>query len=292
MVSVIIPYYKNAQEIERSLMSVILQTYQDFEVIIVNDASPDWEEGLKIINSFGNSRIKTISHSINRNGATARNTGIKAAKGEYIAFLDADDEWLQGHLEDALHEFKEKGADIVYSQATVISENGTSVMPENGILKGQSISDYLFVQGAVIFTPSILIERKLALQNLFNPKLQRHQDYDFLLRCELSSPKIALVQKPNVIVHWEHNNPKAKGGTWDFSLQFAKAYKQYFTPVAYSRFIFKFVVLPLLEDRQVTQAAKLFFKYIKPFHLSLLNFYFVFSYSLFGEFKHPYKWKR
>ncbi len=80
---------------------MLAQSLQDFEVILVNDASPDWHKALPIIEAFNDARIKTISHTQNKNGAAARNTGILAAKGNYIAFLDADDEWLSNHLENS-----------------------------------------------------------------------------------------------------------------------------------------------------------------------------------------------
>ena len=92
MISIIIPYYNNVKQIKRTLESVLNQAFQGFEVLIVNDASPDWEEALPIINGFNDTRIKLLSHEFNRNGAAARNTGIKAANGDCIAFLDADDE--------------------------------------------------------------------------------------------------------------------------------------------------------------------------------------------------------
>ena len=292
MISIIIPYFKNANEIKRSLVGVLKQTYQNFEIIIVNDASADWEMGLQIINSFSDNRITTISHTNNQNGAAARNTGIKAAKGEYIAFLDADDEWLPAHLEDSLNKIKNENADISYCQAKVLSNSGVSVMPNEGIFVSQNISDYLFVQGAVMFTPTLVVRTTLAKQVFFNEKLRRHQDYDFLLRCEANQAKISFVNKPNVIVHWENNNPDAKGGTWDFSLQFALDYKKYFTSKAYSRFILKNCVLKLIADKKKTTAFKIFSKHINPTHLSKFNYYFILSYSLFGEFKYPYKWKK
>jgi len=292
MISVIIPYFKNANEIKRSLVGVLKQTYQNFEVLIINDASTDWEMGLQIINSFSDNRITTISHTNNKNGAAARNTGVKAAKGEYIAFLDADDEWLPAHLEDSLTKIKNENSDISYCQAKVSNKSGISVMPSKGIVKSQTISDYLFVQGAVMFTPTLVIKSSLAEKVLFNEELQRHQDYDFLLRCEANQVKVTFVNKPNVIVHWENNNPNTKGGTWDFSLQFALDYNKYFTPKAYSRFILKNCVLALIEEKKRKTAVKIFSRHINPTHLSKLNYYFILSYFLFGEFKHPYKWKK
>ncbi|PWD97764.1 glycosyltransferase family 2 protein [Marinilabilia rubra] len=292
MISIVIPYYNNAKHIDRTIKSVSAQSLQDFEVLIINDASPDWHKALPVIEAYNDERIKIISHEENKNGAAARNTGIKAAKGDYIAFLDADDEWLPNHLESALTTLKAKKSNLCYCQAIVLSKKGTSVMPTNGIKPNQRISDYLFVEGSVMFTPTLVVKSSLVRQVLFNDKLRRHQDYDFLLRCEAQGIKTSFVDKPNVVVHWENNNPKSKGGTWDFSLEFAKDYKPFFSPRAYSRFILTSCVLPLLKERKHSKAFSVFLKYIFPLHLNKLNYYFILSYLLFGSFKHPYKWKK
>lgn len=93
--SVIIPLYNAEKYIERTIKSVISQTYDDIEIIIVDDESPD--RSVKVCEQFTDSRIKII-HQKNRGLAGARNTGIRHAKGDYIAFIDADDIWLPEKL--------------------------------------------------------------------------------------------------------------------------------------------------------------------------------------------------
>ena len=92
-VSVIIPTYNRAHLVGRAIKSVLNQTYRDFEIIVVDDGSTDNTKD--IIKEFQkkDKRIKYIPYEKNKGGSAARNTGIKAAKGEYIAFLDSDDEW-------------------------------------------------------------------------------------------------------------------------------------------------------------------------------------------------------
>ncbi len=96
-VSVIIPTYNRAHLLGRAIESVLDQTYQDFEIIVVDDASADETE--EVVKSFGDDRINHIRHQKNKGGSAARNTGIKAARGEFIAFLDSDDEWVPKKLE-------------------------------------------------------------------------------------------------------------------------------------------------------------------------------------------------
>lgn len=95
MISVVIPLYNKEQSIASTLQTVLNQTYQDFEIVIVNDGSTDHsvEEITKVLDP----RIRLI-HQENAGVSAARNRGIEEAKGEYIAFLDADDEWKSDYL--------------------------------------------------------------------------------------------------------------------------------------------------------------------------------------------------
>ena len=92
IVSVIIPTYNRENLVSQAIQSVLNQTYRDFELIVVDDASIDNTQ--KIVNNFNDSRIRYICHKQNAGVSVAQNTGIAKARGEYIAFLDSDDEWF------------------------------------------------------------------------------------------------------------------------------------------------------------------------------------------------------
>ena len=96
-VSVIIPTYNHAHVLGRSIQSVLNQTFQDFELIIVDDGSTDDTESL--VNRSSSNKIKYVRHQGNQGRSVTRNTGIQLAKGDYIAILDADDEWMPEKLE-------------------------------------------------------------------------------------------------------------------------------------------------------------------------------------------------
>src|SRR5690606_24200440 len=98
-ISVIIPCYNSSDTIARAITSVLNQTLAATEIIIVDDGSSDVNQTQDIIQQLDDRRIKLIKHQQNKNGSAARNTGIKAATGDIIALLDADDEWLPTHIE-------------------------------------------------------------------------------------------------------------------------------------------------------------------------------------------------
>ena len=114
MISVIIPLYNKEAGIATALRSVLAQTYQDFEVIIVDDGSTDGS--VAVVATFDDPRIKLI-HQQNAGVSAARNRGIEEAKGEYVAFLDADDEWMPEYLET------QQNLTIIYPQCDIFATN-------------------------------------------------------------------------------------------------------------------------------------------------------------------------
>jgi len=108
-VSVIIPLFNKAPYIERALTSVFVQTYGDFEVIVVDDGSSD--EGPQIVANYKDSRINFVKQE-NAGPGAARNRGLELAQGELVAFLDADDEWLPNYLSESIRRLDEYGASV------------------------------------------------------------------------------------------------------------------------------------------------------------------------------------
>jgi len=121
------PSYRSEKFISQSIESAIAQTYQDWEMIIVDDVSPD--NSNKIIKEYleKDSRIRLIKLAKNSGPAVARNRAIKKAKGRYIAFLDSDDIWLPEKLEKQIRFMQDHEVELCYSSYFVIDETSATV---------------------------------------------------------------------------------------------------------------------------------------------------------------------
>ncbi|MEJ5961292.1 glycosyltransferase family 2 protein [Pedobacter immunditicola] len=123
LVSVITPMYNGERFVEQTINSVIGQTYTSWEMIIIDDGSKDNGHALVTRYAAQDSRI-TVHSQVNTGSAGARNKGIRCAKGQYIALLDADDTWNPEFLEKQLKLMKEKNAELVYASHTRIDAAG------------------------------------------------------------------------------------------------------------------------------------------------------------------------
>jgi len=213
LVSVVVPFYNREHTIRRTISSVINQTFENWELIIVDDGSDNLKLLGDIIQKFDDNRIILVSEEINQGGGAARNIGMLAAKGEYIAFLDSDDEWESNKLEKQVEFHKEKCKKLVsYTKSLIhyeVNKNPQAALPSKAIEKGEKIADYLFVQGGFMPTPSLFGYRSVFLQCPFDTTLSRHQDYDFLLSLEQEGCEFDMINEVLVHIHWEEVGTKA-----------------------------------------------------------------------------------
>ena len=108
LVSIVITTYGRSTTLRRAIQSAISQTYRNIEIIVVDDNKDKAirEEVIRTISSIDDSRIKLVLNAVNMGGALARNEGIKAANGRYVAFLDDDDEYLPQRIEKQVEVFE------------------------------------------------------------------------------------------------------------------------------------------------------------------------------------------
>lgn len=272
-ISVIIPFYNNAQSIERALNSVQRQSVKPQEVILINDASPDWMEIESKLDDFTSLNLKTIHHKSNKNGAAARNSGIIAAKGEYIAFLDADDEWYPDHLEKSFHFLKSENLDICTAKCQIIKSNGIFISPTKSIKQNERLASYLFVKGQSMYTPTIFMLKSAAKNLLFDDTIKRHQDFDFLLRAEKLGYKISNFDHFGAIVHWEDNDVLKKGETWRFSLEWLEKREKWFNHKERSNFWLQFIGFKILSENRLMFFKQLLKSRANPFLFSRSRMY-------------------
>jgi len=182
-VSVIIPTYNRANLIEKAIKSALKQTYKDFEIIVVDDGSIDNTE--EIVKDFTDFRIHYICHKHNQGVSAARNTGIKTCRGEYIAFLDSDDEWLPGKLDKQIKVLQSESSEVgvVHSDLLYIDENGKNMNKLRNPKKGGYIYEDLLGKNCV-GPPSTLLIKKECFNRvgLFDNLLNAQEDWDMYIR--------------------------------------------------------------------------------------------------------------
>ena len=182
-VSVIIPSYNREHLVGRAIKSVLDQTYQDFELIVIDDASTDNTE--EVVKSFNDERIKYLKHDENKGGAAARNTGIKVARGEYIAFQDSDDEWLPVKLEKQMKVFEAASPEVgvVYTGFWRIESNKKIYIPSEKVARKEGNIHAELLRGNFVDTPTAVVKKDcFAKVGIFDERLPRRQDWELFIR--------------------------------------------------------------------------------------------------------------
>jgi len=188
-VSVIIPTYNRAHTIIRAIESILKQTYQDFEIIVVDDGSTDSTN--KVIYSFKDARIRYTRHEHNKGEAAARNTGIKRAKGKFIAFQDSDDESLPHRLEKEVEVLdSHPQISIVYGNMIRVFEDGyecSMSVPDIGYSNTKAYNAFISFKAENIGIGTCMI-RKSCFKNMgyFDINLHRFEELDFFIRASRS----------------------------------------------------------------------------------------------------------
>ena len=196
LVSVIIPAYQVAPYIAEALDSVFAQTLTDFEVIVVNDGSPDTDELERELAPYRD-RIRYVRQE-NRGAGAARNRGVQDAHGEFLAFLDGDDLWLPDYLEKQLKFAREGGYDLVYADALLFGESpvaGKTYMqtaPSEGPVTFISLlrNDCNVITSGVVARRLTLIEA-----GLFDESLRNAQDFEMWTRMAKRGARLAYQRK-------------------------------------------------------------------------------------------------
>lgn len=185
--SVVIPLYNKENFIENTIQSLLNQTFSDFEVLVVNDCSTDTSE--QLVARFDDPRINIIQHSVNKGLSASRNTGIKSANANYIAFLDADDLWKPSFLEKIdvlINQYPEASLfatkyEVLHKKNRIVTHDfKLKNFTKHGIIKNFFESNL----NQSIYYPSCLCVKKMVFEDVgyYNEEVNYSEDVDFNLR--------------------------------------------------------------------------------------------------------------
>ena len=192
--SIVIPTYNQATTVTRTLAACFAQTLTDFEIIVVDDGSSDTT--LSVLNAIDDPRLIVFSQA-NAGPAAARNTGMRHARGNYIAFLDSDDAWYPAYLSTVDQALSESASRLIYGR--IIIDRGVKrywVKPERALAKDESIYDYLYVHGGFIQTSTMVIPQALARQVQWDESVTFGDNDQFAIDCWRTGIEFHLIDTP------------------------------------------------------------------------------------------------
>ena len=178
IVSIIIPVYNAEKYLPETLDSVLIQDYPHKEVIIIDDCSKDGSAN--IVKQYQN-KVDYISYhklSVNSGVAVARNTGIKHAKGRYIAFIDSDDIWMPGKLTRQIALFDNKSTPFTYTAIKMINEQSIEIKGRRNVK--ERITYNFLLRNTMIATSTVIIDRNVAPE-IVMPNRRSAEDYSLWL---------------------------------------------------------------------------------------------------------------
>ena len=221
LVSVIIPTLDRPKLLLRAIDSVLRQTHREIEVIVVVDR-PD-PETASAVQSVGDLRVQLILNPHPSTAAAARNAGVDHATGEWLAFLDDDDEWLPNKLERQIAFASGRVPALVSCLSRVVTPTGAYVWPQAIYDNSGPIDEYLFDRrslfrgSGMIQSSSFLLPRSLFDKVRFNVE-SAHDDWEFVLRLsKQAQARIETVPEVLVVLYVEEERPTYTTRTWSWS---------------------------------------------------------------------------
>lgn len=188
LVSVVIATYRRAALVPRAIRSVLDQTVANLEVIVVDDASPDDTE--RAVNAIDDARVRYTRHKMNRGLPASRNTGMRLARGKFIAFLDDDDEWFPTKIEKQVALCIDRGFDAVLSASFIrdgdILQFDRPEVASNDLRRGND-----FAPGS-----GLLAEAGVLKELWFDESIGQGEDWDMLIRIVQRKYRIGYIDEP------------------------------------------------------------------------------------------------
>lgn len=240
-VSVVVPSRGRAEAVGRAVASALLQADVALEVIVVLDGPDPASEAL--LAGCPDQRLRVVVLPASVGGAQARNIGVDAARGEWIALLDDDDVWLPGKLQRQLAAAGAQARCIVACRVIARSPRGDAVWPRRLPAVGEALGDYLFdrrepfLGESLLQSTMLLAPRALFREVPFQAGLPRHQDWDWVLRATRAGAGVPVVFVPEALAIWhvEDARPTLSGSHgWEDSLAWARQVAPTLSPRAFA----------------------------------------------------------
>ena len=223
LVSIIIPYYKKEFFIEETIKSILIQSYQNFEILIIDDEiNLAASKVLEKISSL-DSRIKIITNDKNLGAGESRNVGINFSKGDYIAFCDSDDLWKEQKLEVQLSFMKKNELNFSFTSYEVIDENKNFIKTRNA----DDIVDFIKLRNSC----NIGLSTVLMKRNIFDNREYRFAGIktkeDYVLWLTLAKNNIKLRGLKNILTSWRKNKNSLSSSIYQKLKDGYKVYRVY-----------------------------------------------------------------
>lgn len=243
LVSAVIPTRNRPDLVVRAVESALSQCYTNIEVVVVIDG-PDAATNSALA-SITDNRLRVVMLNESMGGAEARNVGVDRASGEWIAFLDDDDEWLSQKLDTQMRAATSSISrfPLVCSQVFARSPNAQFVWPENP--PRPPFSEYLLVRSRLGYgeglmqTSTLLAKRELLQLVPFQKGLRKHQDWDWILRC-IEFPGVEVLYIPEPLAVWNLDDGRdraSRADAWMASWDWIRSCRERVTPRAYAAFV-------------------------------------------------------
>ena len=181
-VSVVIPTYNRARSLLSTLKTVLAQSFSDFEVIVVDDGSTD--NTAQVIASVPDTRVRYLRQPVNQGAAAARNRGMREARGEFVAFLDSDDEWFPEKLARQVARFRTAppSVGLLYTGVETVHDDGARSV-QKATVRGYAYAKMLCRNVIHGGGSNVMIRRSVvAVAGFFNETLPAIEDYEYWLR--------------------------------------------------------------------------------------------------------------
>jgi glycosyltransferase involved in cell wall biosynthesis len=244
-VSVVIPTRGRPELVLKAVASALAQTFERIEVIVVADGEDPRTR--RALDGVRDPRLRVVDLAVSVGGAEARNIGVRAARGEWIAFLDDDDEWLPHKLSRQIVAARRSRAllPVISSRVIVRTAVGEFIRPLRPYDPKKPVSEFLFCRRSLddgpyaMQTSTLMMRREFMCALPFRAELKRHQDWDWLLRAErVPGVEFAVIDEPLAIYRTEDGRESVgQSQDWKYSMQWGREMQGFFSPKAYSWFL-------------------------------------------------------